>query len=448
MNTRKVSLTTVAILLAAVVSALTSCSKTDDHGDSQHEQESPYIKVEQASISVSAYTQDFEQEIETNIADVGELLEVSSSEEWCSATVLYRPCHLQLTFAINESINQREAVVTLKATKFDLAVSIHVTQLALSPILQFAHADEGKFQRLEAPAKSWVWTLRSNLPYDELAAESNADWCQVELAGNEEGTGMKSYQLTTSVSDNMSAQRRSAAVTISAKNHNLSTSFDISQSGSTLRLYDESTTSITYKMNLAFDREGGSRQITVTSDAAWLAECDADWITLEQALGSLTIRTAGSTEDRTATITFKDRESPSITIHQSKYKTGDIYDEDGVTGTVGYIGDDKRFIFMQLDEELAYRQYDSAGLDGTGDMDNGRTNTMTALKIVREKGMSYPAFQSANRLNTGGASGWYLPAINELGSMKDFITGAAWSSTEAYVLSAYSHDGSSTQIIN
>ena len=439
MKTKETSLITVIFFLFAfTVITLTSCSKAEDNGDSQREQKLPYIKVEQTNISVYAYTQDFEQDIETNIADAENAFEVSSSEKWCSAKVLYRPCRLQLTFDQNESINQREAVVTLKAVKFSLTVSIHVIQLALRPILEFAN-DEEKFQRLEPPSKSWTWTLRSNLPYDELVAESNVDWCQVNLTGDEEGTGMKNYQLTTSVSDNMSAQRRSATVTISAKNHNTSTSFSITQNGSTL---------IVYERNLAFDREGGSRQITVTSDAAWQAECDADWITLEQTRGSLTIGSTGSNEDRTATIMFKDRESPSITIHQSKYKTGDAYDENGVTGTVGYIGDEKRFIFQRIDEELAYRQYDDAGLDGTGNKDDGMANTMTALKIVINKGKSYPAFQTANRLNTGGASGWYLPAINELELMKEFITDTVWSSTEAYVLSAYTHNGSSTQIIN
>ena len=330
-------------------------------------------------------------------------------------------------------------MVTVTSTKYNVALSFNITQKANAPVMKFSNNNEGKNQRIAASSNSWSWTLQSNLPYNDIEVQSNETWCQVELANDEVATGMKSYQLTTNISDNMSATKREATVTISSKSYGLSTSFKVTQSGSTMTISNK---------KLAFDRDGGNREVTIKSDAAWQAECTADWITLEQNDGSLTIRTTSTTDDRTAQVTFKDRESTAITITQTKYKVGDAYDEDGVTGTVGYIGDEKRFIFKQLDEELQYRQYDDAGQEGATDMDDGRKNTLTVLRIVVSKDKKYPAFQAANRLNIGDATGWYLPAINELALMKSFITSSAWSSTEAYVLSAYSHNGSSTQIIN
>lgn len=429
---------TAVVLLTVMMAAFSSCSKTEDNEPSKlrEEADAPYIKAANTYITANANAQVLEEAFESSVTT---LFEASSSEKWCVAKVLYQPYRLQLSFAKNESASERKAVVTLKAKQYDMTASFNITQLAGYPALKFSKDDEGKDQYITASSQSWNWTLQSNLPYDDIEVQSDDEWCQVALADDDTATDMKNYQLTTTVAGNSSEQRRSAVVTISSKSVALKKSFKVTQNGSTITVLN---------LKVAFDRDGGSRQVTVLSEASWQAECDADWITLEQSEGSLTIHTTSTTDERTAKVTFKGREKPAITINQSKYKAGDAYDVDGVTGTVGYIGDEKRFIFKQLDEELQYRQYDDAGQEGATDMDDGRENTMKVLTIANKKDKKYPAFQAVVMLNTGGASGWYLPAINELASMKAFITGSAWSSTEAYVLSAYSHDGSSAQIIN
>ncbi len=433
-----------AQLLMVAISIFASCSKTtdDDKLPKQEDAETGvlYVRAANTDLYATEYAQELKQALETNIeSNVPIRFEVSSSEKWCVAKVLTEPYRLQLSLSENQSISERKAVVTVESEKYDVSVTFNITQKAAWPTLRFSNDDEGKEQHKTASSQSWKWTVQSNLPYDDIEVQSTEGWCQVELADDDSAEDMKNYELTTTISDNPTEQRRNALVTILSKSRDIKKSYLVVQSGSTITVLNR---------KLVFDRGGGSRNVTVKSDASWQAECDADWITLEQSGVNLVIHTTSTTDDRTAQVTFKGRESPTITVNQIKYKAGDAYDVDGVVGTVGYVGDDKQFIFKQLDEELQYRQYDSADLDGTSNKDDGQANTIAAIENYIDKHIKYPAFTAAIMLNSEGNSGWYLPAINELSMMKAFITGSAWSSTEAYVLLAYSHDGSSTQIIN
>lgn len=365
----------------------------------------------------------------------------TSSSDWCSVQLTKTGSQPKLTVSVlkNESLAERNATVTVKSTRYDVALAFTVTQQAAQPTIKFA-SGQGADQTFAAPAKEWEWTLTSNIDYSDMKVTSNETWCQVKMDDSQDSSDMKSYKLTMTAAENMSDQQRQAVVTVSSEKWNVSHSYMVTQKAATFTVS---------KVQFGFDRNGGNRTVTITSNASWEAECEADWVTLEQTNGYLTIRVAtGATADRTAKITFKEKTSVFITVNQTKYKVGDSYNENGVTGTVGYIGDEMRFIFKELDEKLQYRKQDSASKEGTSSMDDGMANTLTVLKIVKNKGTSYPAFEAVNLLNTAGASGWYLPAINELALMKAFITSSAWSSTEAYVLSAYAHNGSSTQTIN
>lgn len=387
-----------------------------------------YIQFKEDNLTVSAEAQELELEFETNTIVN---FHASSSKAWCKPTVLSQS--VKVIIDKNESLSERHAVVTIKSINDEATCSLTIQQQTGAPVIEFRNNREGERQNTDASSKTWKWTLYSNLPYNDLEVNSSENWCNVELSDCEDVAGMKPYQLTINIEENQLNENRSTVVTISSKSKGISTAFSINQ--------DKPTMMSLSHIQFAFDRDGGSRTVSVSSNVSWKAECDADWITLEQNGNELTIHTSSTTTDRTTQITFKNRESLAITITQTKYKVGDAYSEDGVTGTVGYISDDKRFIFQKVGDELQYREHDSAGKDGTGNIDDGQANTTAVIKLIINNGKSFPAFQAATRLNTNGVSGWYLPAINELEAMKAFIQEPVWSSTESYVLVAYYHDG-------
>ena len=370
-------------------------------------------------------------------------LAASSTADWCTVELTgsdTKGISLSVKVAKNETVSERKAVVTVKSTKYGTSLSFNVTQQAGTPTIRFT-GTEGKDQTVAAPAKVLKWTVQSNIHYNELKVSSNEGWCQVKLTDSNEAKDVKSYPMAITIAENSTDKQREAVVTISSEKYNVSKSFKITQSAATFKSSHAS---------VGFDRDAGSRTVTISSNASWKAECDADWVTLEQTNDYLTVRVKATTIDRSATITFKDKSSTTIVVNQTKYKVGETYDEGGVTGTVAYIGDDKRFICKNTGKTEPYQQFFLAtGTTGTYDMDDGEANMQF---IMRQSGWygNFLAAAAADDLNTGGVTGWYLPAINELKNMKAFVTGSAWSSTandngsfSAYCLSGgtvYSND--------
>ena len=390
--------------------------------------------------TLTAEAQSWEWKVATNIAK--EDIETTSDADWCTAyltTSSYTYGELTVKVAKNESISQREAIVEIKSAKHGLFLSFKIIQQAGQPVIKFSSSTEGKDQSIAAPTKELVWTLLSNIPYSNLKVTSNEDWCKVKLDNSNDNADIKSYLLTTIVSENMSDKQRQAVVTISSENNNVSTSFMVTQSAST---FAASHTS------LGFDRDGGNRTVTITSNTSWKAECDADWISLEQADGYLTVRVKATTTNRSANITFKNKSTTTITVNQTKYIVGEQYDEGGVTGTVAYIGDDKRYIFKNT-ERTEYWINTNMTLTGySWSMDDGEHN-MQIVKAFSGWYANYKAFVAADDLNTGGVTGWYLPAIEELNNMRAFVSGTAWSSTHStsLVYAVYVLDNGEVSIV-
>ena len=349
-------------------------------------------------------------------------LTVTSTADWCTVELTgsdSKGISLSVKVAKNESISERKAVVTVKSTRYDVSLSFNVTQQAGQPTIKFNSSTEGNDQTVTAVAKELVWTMQSNIPYGDLKVSSNENWCQVKLADSKDATDMKSFQLTINIAENPTDKQRQAVVTISSEKHIVSKSFMMTQSAA---IFNSSHPS------LGFDRDGGNRTVTITSNASWKAECDADWVTLEQTNGYLTVRVKATTADRKATITFKDKTSTTITVNQTKYKVGEEYNEGGVTGTVAYIGDDKRFIYKNTGKSECWMNNAMTLTSYNWSMDDGEHN-MQIIKQLPSWYSHYMAFVAADNLNTGGVTGWYLPAVEELRNMKAFVSGSAWSST-------------------
>lgn len=180
---------------------------------------------------------------------------------------------------------------------------------------------------------------------------------------------------------------------------------------------------------IGFDRNGSTRTITIsTNTKEWEAESSEDWCTISQNGNQLTIRTSASTVDRTAVIRFKGFDT-KITVHQSKYAVGDEFNEDGVEGIVGYIGDSVRYVCKFLGYHYWSTKYEHTNATSRTD---GEYN-MNQIKKIPHWEELYPAFFVCDQLNTDGITGWYLPAIDEIKkeTIYEYYGYEKWSSTQS-----------------
>lgn len=155
--------------------------------------------------------------------------------------------------------------------------------------------------------------------------------------------------------------------------------------------------------------------LDVSSDAAWCTTYVKD--------NRLLVSLDETTEDRSAVLRIAGR-AETITVIQSKYDEGDVYDEGGVKGTVVKMEGAVRVVRSAKLGEAAYSTENKfAGALASSD---GRLN-MAKIKQMPDWQRRYPAFALCDALNTGGVSGWYLPALDEVWN----LSGHMWLSTEA-----------------
>lgn len=184
--------------------------------------------------------------------------------------------------------------------------------------------------------------------------------------------------------------------------------------------------------NIGFDKNSNYRTVNISTTLDdWEAESSEEWCKFSKNGNKLTIQVTATDIDRKAIISFKESDT-KIAIHQSKYAEGEIYNEDGVSGRVGYIGDDMRFIYREISDNAQWStEYVLTGADSETD---GEYN-MNIIKRIPSWQELYPAFYLCDELNTNGVTGWYLPALEELSKIH---TGTyIWSSTEYDQFNAY-----------
>lgn len=158
---------------------------------------------------------------------------------------------------------------------------------------------------------------------------------------------------------------------------------------------------------------------------------DAEWCTVSVNGKNLTIRVTATSNNRTATISFKNK-SEKIKVTQSKYAVGDEYNENNITGTVVYMNNEQRLIAKEVGKAVWATEN---VLTGANDKNDGMINTDKIKKIPNWQTL-YPAFALCDDLNKNGVTGWYLPAQNEL-SKSARINGILWSSTESNTSNAW-----------
>ena len=310
--------------------------------------------------------------------------------------------YLEMTAKSNYNQSNRQATITVKSNDGKVSKTFVVKQQCATL------STSNKELSISAKAQSPSFSFTTNLSQADLQVVSNASWLTINSFTNQ--------TVTYSASANDTGKDRKAEITITPKEGNLKLTVAVTQAASKMSLS---------KAALYFDRNNGNQTITVTEDLnKWEVESSsATWCTYTTNGNALTIRVTAATQDRQATIKFKNR-SEVIKVYQSKYAVGDTYSENGVTGTVGYMQDGLNYIYK--DVGMAVWSTENVATGAT-DQNDGRNNMSIIKKIANWKEL-YPAFALCDALNTNGVTGWYLSAYKEPPGQEG--SSNTWSSTE------------------
>ena len=311
----------------------------------------------------------------------------------------------------NDKDTERKGTITLKSKDGKKSVTLNVIQNKAYLYVRDEGYNEVSFDNEERNAV--IGNVYTNLEYEDLQVSCNETWCKPELQKESYGYII----LNANISKNTTEKTRKAKIVISNKTKTLSFTLTVSQRGVQF---------IPSQTKVGFDKNQSNKTITINTNIDWEASSNQSWCTISRNGNNLTIRAtpySGSAANRKATITFKGL-STKIEVDQSKYAVGDQYSENGVKGQVVYMDGTIRYVGKDVGE-AAWSTEEVA--TGATEIYDGRINMAIIKKIPGWKGL-YPAFALCDALNTGGVTGWYLPAYYEL--RRIVSTGKYWSSSE------------------
>ena len=416
-ETATVTLTTVYNKTTSIKVTRTGASPTIELSENEHEitpseqtfkvgissnLEMSNLKVEGANSWLTAKIVDGSSSMKakaSKIKFIGNKVRNQASDNYNSANSYY----LEITAKSNYNPSDRQATLNVKSSDNKVSKSLVVKQQHAT--LSTSQSNSELVVTAKEQSKDFSFT--TNMTQTDLQVTSSESWLTIKNFTNK--------IVTFSVSANDTGKDRKAEIVIKPKDGSLKLTISVTQSASKMSLSKE---------NLYFDKNNGNQTITVTEDLnKWEVESSsATWCTYSTNGNALTIRVTATSQDRQATIKFKNR-SETIKVYQSKYAVGDTYNEKGVTGTVGYMQDGLNYIY----KDVGYAVWSTENVaTGATDQNDGRNNVAVIKKIANWKDL-YPAFALCDALNTNGVTGWYLPAYNETFAPKNYT---AWSSTE------------------
>ena len=363
----------------------------------------------------------------------------TSSEGWCHVEKCSSYDYHFLTNGVsiwcdeNLDTQPRSATVTL-TTGYGKTATIAVTQSGPEPFVEID--SEQSFQAVGGTVdvnfatNVDVKTLSISGAPDWLTAEINAVnvTSRVRFIGNRAITKQITSQygyVRLTVEPNTSGSARKAKLAIKSSAGSTLAEMNVAQEENKIEL----------SLNrIICDRKGLTKTITVNGFGDYNATSTADWCTVTKSTDGnlLTITIKPTEENRKCEIKFEGF-SNRIEVKQSKYAINDEYNENGIDGIVGYIDINAEFDCIGF----VYRKRGEASwstesvVTGATDEWDGRNN-MAKIKSRLGWYDKYPAFALVEALNVNGVSGWYLPAQEELGRMKQLIVAYSswWSSTE------------------
>lgn len=329
---------------------------------------------------------------------------VSSDKDWCKPDLDGYFVYLTTDNNYGEA---RNATITLNSKEGEVMGSALVKQSAAS--LRLSHSSE----TVSASSGSFY----VNVYYEPFSySDIKVEYDSTIISSVEDDQYGESKRFWFHYNANTSDKQRNTVIKFVAGSEGISARFTLTQEAAYLTL--NKTTPF------LFDKNQGNRTYSISSNADWTAQSSASWCTTSRNGNNLTIRVESTTVDRKATITFPGF-SAKIEVDQSKYAVGDEYSEGKVTGNVLYMDDNIRLIY----KEVGQAQWSTENVQiGANSSTDGMAN-MNVVKAISGWKNLYPAFALCDALNTGGVTGWYLPAYHE-GGVYIINSSSYWSSLE------------------
>lgn len=330
-----------------------------------------------------------------------------------------------LNLAVTENGNDitRRATVTLRSADGDAQATLVVEQRGMTIEFPAEYAN-GVVVSTDGGDMAGSILFNSVAPLENLEVTCADSWCVPAFEGYHEDWSYKN-QVYLSAEPNTTNTQRTTTVTISSKGGSLTGTVTIIQDPVWFKVDD---VDVTDGLTRYYDCSGRTISLAITSSTRnWEPESSVDWCTLYKNGRTLTVSLTTTTEDRVATISFKGTDY-KFDINQSKYAVGNSYNENGLTGTVGYIGvDGRRYIYKKVSDQSVWStQYVVTGANSYTD---GMAN-MNVIKRIPNWQVLYPAFDLCDALNTNGITGWYLPAVEEFKVISSLCYEWIWTSTE------------------
>lgn len=387
---------------------------------------------------------------------------VESDKSWVrpeiSSTLDHSFLPNAITFYIDPATTTESETATVTATTYyDKSTTITITRLGVAPKLSIP--DDAANKEIDANATEYRLPITTNLDFNDLTVKSSADWATVELVdgssrtaaiansirwiGNEPATHsrantatVRTYYALVKVAENKNNADRTATITISDKEGKLSATQKLKQEKASFSIegIDGSTT-------LYADREVTAFNFIVKGNLPYTIKSDSEnWCSVYQTGENLSISLTSTTETRNAKVTITSANGPIVlTIKQSKWKTGDKYND---TYPI-YLNKESGKAIMLAEAGRCQWSKINIVTEATS-MDDGEANTN---KIMSLNGWNelFPAFATAENMNkTTNETGWYIPAINELKAIVEsrgvfhLYQDDYWSSTEYNITQVYS----------
>ena len=284
--TQKVMAAIMMVALAAFIAmSVVGCQDPQGQGGTDPQ---PFLTVSTQTLNFEAVPSGAQSVEFTSSSDVA----ATADAEWCTVSV--KTAELQVTAQNNELDESRSCVISIQNAD-GLTEIIDVTQLGIEPEILLS-ADSVSFGYESESAEV---TVTSNIAW---SAACEAEWIEVEQTAG---------KVTITAEDN-TAEAREAVVTITPTVEALAEyakSFTVSQAAfqNTLILESDGITENAIEMAA----EGGRVAATLTTNADWTAECEADWVTLSNDSGSVA---------DAKYFTFRIAENTSLTARSTEVK--------------------------------------------------------------------------------------------------------------------------------
>ncbi len=217
-------------------------------------------------------------EMEIDASGGEEILTINSLCDWytsnaegswvnlSSTTGLAGTTDVLLTFSENQTPENRYATIEVWNSRYNISQLVEIHQEASEP---FIFLNKSK-QEVDANGETIELVVDSNIDY---IITSSASWIRKSISSGSAGTKNisiivdKSYQIESS---------RSATITFSNEEYDISTTFTITQK--------KATPSLGITTNSIFaPSEGKIISENINSNISWKASCNADWVTLTPA---------------------------------------------------------------------------------------------------------------------------------------------------------------------